>query len=287
MSLEVSERWWADVSQRGWLWFQEPFRSERFFFFSACVGLSCSVLVCTFMLWFKEERTPYGRYHNHRTCGMEWGVQIPAKWAWILQEIPCVIAAAVCVTVADPLVWECDSNRVVFSLFTLHYLFRAFIYPFLRGGNPSPLRIVLSASVFCSTNGYAQTRYLTALANSHDCRSCGSASFVLGVGLWAAGLTMNLHADNILRNLRAPGETGYKIPHGGMFRYVSGANFLGEVVEWTGYAIAMGGALPGVMFAFVTLLNIGARAVHHHDWYMKKFDSYHTLGRKALIPYIF
>ena len=45
-------------------------------------------------------------------------------------------------------------------------------------------------------------------------------------------------SDQLLVNLRKPGETGYKIPVGGLFDYVTGANFFGEIVEWTGFALA-------------------------------------------------
>lgn len=65
-------------------------------------------------------------------------------------------------------------------------------------------------------------------------------------------MAINLHSDEILRNLRKEGETEYKIPRGeiaiqsyfdviinsvsgGMFEYVSGANFFGEIIEWFGY----------------------------------------------------
>eukprot|EP00293_Proteomonas_sulcata_P008498 CAMPEP_0184292198 /NCGR_PEP_ID=MMETSP1049-20130417/4030_1 /TAXON_ID=77928 /ORGANISM="Proteomonas sulcata, Strain CCMP704" /LENGTH=41 /DNA_ID= /DNA_START= /DNA_END= /DNA_ORIENTATION= len=41
-----------------------------------------------------------------------------------------------------------------------------------------------------------------------------------------------MQADDTLRNLRKPGESHYVIPKGGMFNYVSGANFLGEIIEW-------------------------------------------------------
>ncbi len=67
-----------------------------------------------------------------------------------------------------------------------------------------------------------------------------SPRFIIGTTLFLAGAAINIQADSILRGLRGPGETGYKIPAGGAFDYVSGANFFGEIVEWTGYAIAAG-----------------------------------------------
>lgn len=95
---------------------------------------------------------------------------------------------------------------------------------------------------------------------------------------------INLSADDILRNLRKPGDTGYYIPKGGMFEYVSGANFLGEIMEWTGFALASGTA-PACCFALFTACNIGPRALQHHQWYLRKFDDY-PKQRKALIPFL-
>ena len=46
--------------------------------------------------------------------------------------------------------------------------------------------------------------------------------FLIGASMWAFGLAINIHSDYILCNLRKPGETGYKIPMGGAFNYVSG-----------------------------------------------------------------
>ena len=44
------------------------------------------------------------------------------------------------------------------------------------------------------------------------------------------------HSDSILASLRAPGETGYKIPHGGLFCLLSAPNYFGETMEWCGFA---------------------------------------------------
>ncbi|ETN85485.1 3-oxo-5-alpha-steroid 4-dehydrogenase [Necator americanus] len=106
----------------------------------------------------------------------------------------------------------------------------------------------------------------------------------IGIGIFALGMYINMQSDSILRNLRRPGESGYKIPRGGMFEYVSGANFLGEMIEWTGYAIASG-SLPAIAFAIFTASNIGPRAIHHHQWYLSKFPDY-PKNRKAVIPFL-
>ncbi len=47
------------------------------------------------------------------------------------------------------------------------------------------------------------------------------------------------------------GEKGYKIPRGGMFEYISGANFFGEILEWAGFALAAW-SLPAFAFALFT-----------------------------------
>ena len=112
-----------------------------------------------------------------------------------------------------------------------------------------------------------------------------AVTVVGGALIWASGLCINLHSDNILRNLRQPGETGYKVPHGGAFELVSGANYFGEIVEWSGYAIASGGRLPAVAFAFFTFANTAPRAHHHHVWYKAKFDDY-PAARRAVLPFV-
>ncbi|XP_033127754.1 3-oxo-5-alpha-steroid 4-dehydrogenase 1-like [Anneissia japonica] len=164
------------------------------------------------------------------------------------------------------------------------YFVETLIFPCLiRGGKDTPRSIFVIAISFCICNGYMQGRYLTQYAE-YPSNWISDYRFLFGVCLFFIGMFINLHSDYILRNLRKPGETGYKIPKGGMFNYISGANFFGEIVEWLGFAIAVWSFTAFSFFLF-TLCNIGPRACHHHQYYRKKFDDY-PKSRKAVIPFI-
>ncbi|CAM9488385.1 unnamed protein product [Choristocarpus tenellus] len=100
-----------------------------------------------------------------------------------------------------------------------------------------------------------------------------------------SGFLVNYRADITLLQLRGQGETGYKIPRGGLFELVSGANFAGECLEWLGFGLA-GWSLPSFAFALYTLCNLAPRALRHHLWYIEKFKEEYPCGRKALIPFL-
>ncbi|HWB63744.1 MAG TPA: 3-oxo-5-alpha-steroid 4-dehydrogenase, partial [Chitinophagales bacterium] len=111
-----------------------------------------------------------------------------------------------------------------------------------------------------------------------------SPDFTLGIILFAAGFYINNQADTTLINLRKPGETGYKIPVGGMFNYISCPNHFGEIVEWLGFAV-MAGSWPAWSFFIWAIVNLVPRALDHHKWYKQKFTDYPT-QRKAVIPFL-
>ena len=79
--------------------------------------------------------------------------------------------------------------------------------------------------------------------------------------------------------------SNYKIPRGGWFERVSAANYFGEVVAWSGFALASW-SLAGLSFAAFTAGNLVPRAYWHHQWYQKKFTNY-PKQRKAIIPFLF
>lgn len=237
---------------------------------------------------------PYGKHAEGGGCLKSWkGPLLPAKACWVLMECPTLVLTVVLVWIGPS---DCltarPSNLVILSLFVLHYIQRSLIYPLrIRGGAPMPTFIFISALTFCAWNGYLQVRDLThlscqdeELSSTSDARLWNPA-FYLGIALFLAGFGANLHSDAILRNLRKPGETGYKIPRGGLFEYVSGANFCAEIFEWFGFAIAAG-TPTALCFAVFTFSNIAPRAHSHHQWYLKKFKDDYPTNRKAVIPFI-
>ncbi|XP_043914616.1 3-oxo-5-alpha-steroid 4-dehydrogenase 2 isoform X2 [Protopterus annectens] len=226
-----------------------------------------------------RQQTNCGQFYGRYAEKIGWTV--PAKIGWFIQEMPSFMVPVLCLYVGK------GSNiiaRGVLLLFCAHYLQRTFIYSLLTRGRPVPLFIVISSVIFCSFNGFLQGYHLV-FCTTYPESWLKDIRFILGLMIFLLGMTINIHSDYVLRNLRKPGETEYRIPRGGMFEYVSGANFFGEIVEWFGYAIAAW-TVSAFAFAFFTVCSIGPRAYHHHRYYVKKFEDY-PKSRKAVIPFIF
>jgi 3-oxo-5-alpha-steroid 4-dehydrogenase 1 len=134
-------------------------------------------------------------------------------------------------------------------------------------------------------NGYLNGRWLFTFSDPYPREWLLDPRFIAGTCLFVAGLALNHHSDEVLRRLRRPGETGYKIPRGGLYRWVSCPNYLGEIIEWTGWAIATW-SLPGLLFAVWTFANLAPRGWEHHGWYKEKFADY-PKDRRAIIPFVF
>jgi 3-oxo-5-alpha-steroid 4-dehydrogenase 1 len=171
---------------------------------------------------------------------------------------------------------------VLLTLWQTHYLQRAFVYPFLmRSGTRFPISVMFMAIAFNALNAWVNARWISAYGD-YPLSWLRDPRFLLGVALFVGGLALNLSADRTLRNLRGPGETGYKIPHGRAYRWVSCPNYLGEIVEWFGWALATW-SLAGLAFAVYTTANLAPRAISNHRWYRDHFPDYPT-DRRALIP---
>ncbi|KAL7852354.1 hypothetical protein SRHO_G00181390 [Serrasalmus rhombeus] len=241
--------------------------------------LSWGLIIAGFLYFLHQMTThvPYGRYVEPHSPG----VMVPAKAAWLIQELPSFLVPMLLVLTTESL---SDLGRsLLLCTFVLHYFQRTFIYALLTKGRPTPLHIMVSAVVFCAVNGFLHGHSMLHCVQ-YEADWHTDIRFIAGLLLFFSGMAINIHSDHILRNLRKPGEVVYKIPKGGMFELVSGANFFGEILEWCGYAMASW-SLPAFSFAFFTVCSIGPRAYHHHRYYLEKFDDY-PKSRKAVIPFI-
>lgn len=224
-------------------------------------------------------RAPYGR---HVRSG--WGPMLENRLGWFIMEMPAVLVFGAIVLVYVKL-----NVTVVLLLlmWELHYCHRVFIYPWtLTKGKRMPWSIVLMALLFNTTNGYLNGWSIAGHADQYSNAWVASPQFLLGALVFFAGMALNKISDRQLALLGRDrgGKGGYLVPQGLAYRWVSCPNYLGEIIQWTGWAIAAW-SLAGWVFAIWTMANLVPRALAHHRWYRETFADYPP-GRKALIPHL-
>lgn len=222
---------------------------------------------------------PYGR---HSRPG--WGPTIGTRLAWVLMEFPTVALLIPVFLLGNH---ASEPIPLIFLFIWLsHYVHRTFIFPLhlQPGTKETPILIVLFGAAFNSLNAYVNARFISHFG-VYEAGWLADPRFVGGLALFVIGYAINRDADRTLITLRKDGRPGrYHIPRGRMYRYVSCPNYLGEMIEWTGFAV-LTWSLPAFAFALYTAANVGPRAISNHRWYREKFDEY-PKERRALIPFL-
>jgi protein-S-isoprenylcysteine O-methyltransferase Ste14 len=220
---------------------------------------------------------PYGRHVRSN-----WGPTLPARFGWVLMEIPSPALMILFFALGDR---HTNGPAIaLLCLWLLHYGNRTFVFPFRLspGSKPMPLAIAAFGFLFNLFNGYLNGRYLFSFGPPLPEDWLLGPQFIGGAAVFFTGFAINQHSDAVLRRLRKPGETGYRIPHGGLYRWVSSPNYLGELIEWLGFALASASPAAWVFFAW-TACNLVPRAIAHHRWYRKTFPDYPP-ERRAILP---
>ena len=182
-----------------------------------------------------------------------WGWSINNKAAWVLMESPVFIVMLA--------LWACSGVGVALPqflfllLFLLHYFQRSFVFPFLMKGKSK----------------------MPVVSEPHA---------LIGLLLFFIGMGINLHSDHVIRTLRKPGDTRHYLPQRGMYRYVTSANYFGELVEWTGFAVLTASPAAWV-FVWWTAANLVPRANAIYHRYCDEFGAKAVGKRKRIIPYIY
>lgn len=221
---------------------------------------------------------PYGRHYK-----AGWGPKLPNRVAWVLMELPALLIISTLVFLSPAR----DQPQAVIPLcfWLFHYGYRTFVFPALMQPSDKtfPLLLVVFAVAFNSLNGYNNAIALVEAGESHA--PLFSTHFFVGAVIFLVGFVIHFQADKTIRQLRKPGETTYRIPNGGLYRWISSPNYLGEIIQWIGWAVMIW-SLAGVAFALFTFCNLAPRAISNHRWYHEQFDDY-PADRRILIPGLF
>ena len=237
---------------------------------------------------------------------------IPGKIGWITMEVPGTIALLYCMSTipADGITSLPLENRILGSLFVIHYLNRAIVGPIISPSMaPMSPFVWMFALVFQVMNGASIGGWLAGYGShkqwKEDESYISNTRFQVGVLIWALGLLGNIWHDDELREIRRvaareqkqkeekeekdgnrkPVDKVYKVPENGLFRWILFPHYLCEWIEWGGFWLAAGGhCTPARTFLLNEIATMLPRAMHGKEWYEKKFGKDKVAGRKAVIP---
>ena len=238
------------------------------------IGWTLLAAVVFFALMYIQ--APYGRFSRPG-----WGPCLSSRLSWLVMESPAVIV----VTWLFITGWNGTATALVFFLlWSGHYVYRSVIYPWqLRSSHRVPVTVTAFGWCFNVVNAYLQAAYLFHL-RTYPASWLWQPRFTLGLTLFVLGFAAHVHSDTILRSIRQNAGTGYSVPRGGLFRWLSCPNYFGELVEWVGWAM-LTWSWPGLVFAAWTAANLIPRAVASHRWYRTTFAEY-PHERRAVIPWV-
>jgi 3-oxo-5-alpha-steroid 4-dehydrogenase 1 len=247
------------------------------YFYGVAYGTLALAPIVFILLFYV--RAPYGRYTRSG-----WGPVLDNRLGWFIMELPAVLVFGAIMIVHG----RFNSTALaLFLLWQLHYCHRVFVYPWtLKRGKKMPWLILLMALLFNTTNGYLNAWSIATHGERYSDLWLTSPQFVIGVLLFFGGMALNKVADRQLASLgrQAGSQHGYQIPYGFAYRWVSCPNYLGEIIQWIGWAIATW-SLAGWVFAIWTMANLVPRAIAHHRWYRQNFKDY-PAERRAVIPFL-
>lgn len=217
----------------------------------------------------------------------QWGFSINNKVAWVLMEAPVFIVMLY--------MWTSNGASTVlpaflaFLLFELHYFQRSFVFPLMMKGNSRmPIAIMAMGIVFNVINGLLIGTSLFVFSPSQFNEGAvylTHPTAIAGIIVFFCGMGINIHSDHVIRHLRQPGDTRHYLPQKGFYRYVTSANYFGELVEWTGFALFC--STPAAwLFVVWTAANLVPRAAAIHKRYREEFGD--AVGnRKRVIPFVY
>ena len=232
----------------------------------------------------------YGKMRSEK-----WGPAMNNKAGWLLMECPVffVVLYEYFKALGDPTLAPIVKQApywIFFLIFEFHYFQRSFIFPFLlKGKSKMPFVIMLLSVCWNLINGYIQGYFLFHIAplDPYSTAWLTDPRFIIGTLIFFLGWGINMHSDHVIRHLRKPGDTKHYLPKKGMYRYVTSANYLGEITEWLGFAI-LTWSVAGLLFFWFSCCNLVPRSNAIYHKYEEEFpDEFDRKKLKRIIPFIY
>jgi 3-oxo-5-alpha-steroid 4-dehydrogenase len=262
---------------------------------TALTLLAAVIVLATIQAQFSTP-APYGRHeagHAEAEAG-KWGPPVSQRVAHVLSDFP----PGVFVFTAVFLGWGFSApygqlkqghsgatvrwNWLLWALFVAHYVHRGLLHPLLIMRYSSrtvrigiPLAGLFPNVLFCYINAcWIATCVYPSNWGTHP-------AFIIGIILFSFGFVLNKYADWQTSRLRKPGETAYKPPSGLVLALnIANPNYLGELIEWIGYAIAAWSP-PAIVWAAFGAATFVPRSKHNLQWIHKHFSGSQDSAKDA------
>lgn len=250
--------------------------------------LTCALGFAAFVFaisWFLP--SPYGRFASRR-----FGLSLSPRLGWFLMELPATLSFLFFYfhgpRRAEPV------PLLFLAMWLVHYGNRGFWFPYrirvARGDRASfSAMVILVGWGVTSLHGYFHATFFTRLGPHYTTAWLTDPRFLIGFGVYYLCYALNIHSDGIIRALRAPAELAagvkeYRIPRGGLFRWVTSPSYFTELVGWAAFALCTW-SLAGVFIFVISIANLVPRAFATQRWYRERFPDYPP-ERRALIPFL-
>ena len=251
-------------------------------YYALLAGMSLAAVFIFIVLYFVD--AGYGILLNKK-----WGPTINNKLAWFLMESPVFFAMMLLWLRSDR---KAEIVPIIFLVFfEIHYFRRSFIFPLqLKGNGKMPILIVVMGVTFNIINAIIQAGWIFYISpdEMYTTAWLDTPQFIIGTIIFFSGMYITIDSDTIIRNLRKPGDSKHYLPQKGMFKYVTSAQYLGELTEWIGFAI-LTWSWAGAVFALWTFANLVPRAntIYHKYQSMFGVELIKNKKLKRIFPYIY
>ncbi|KAL2755276.1 hypothetical protein ACRALDRAFT_1077011 [Sodiomyces alcalophilus JCM 7366] len=245
-------------------------------------------------------------------------INIPGRVAWFLMECPGFTLLLYIMSTLPKqagitdLPWQ---NKALASLFVIHYIYRAILFPFIQPSmSPIHPAVFLLAAIFQVVNATCIGAYLAAYGPVTDLEwsarlaPFSTIQFVVGVVIFFVGLVGNYLHDEELReirrierrrqekvireqqqkgNARVSVDKHYRVPEAMLFRYILYPHYFCEWVEWFGFWVASGWSVPARAFLVNEIAAMLPRTVRGRQWYIDRFGEEKIHEKWTVFPGVY